>query len=49
MVKNLRRHPDENMVILHSANPNYDDMEISRNEILDLYLVESIINYDIRC
>lgn len=49
MVKYLRRHPDENMVILHSANPNYDDMEISRNEILDLYLVESIINYDIRC
>lgn len=49
MVKYLRRHPDNSKVILHSANPDYDDMEVSRNDIIDLYLVESIINYDLRC
>ncbi len=49
MVKFLRRHNDSDKVILHSANPDYDDMEIYRSEIIGLYLVESIINYDIRC
>lgn len=49
MVKFLRRHNDNSKVILHSANPDYDDMEVSRNDILGLYLVEAILNYDIRC
>lgn len=49
MVKYLRRHPDNDKVILHSANPSYDDMEVLREDIIDLYLVESIINYDLRC
>lgn len=49
MVKYLRRHTESDKVILHSANPAYDDMEVLREDIIDLYLVESIINYDLRC
>ena len=46
-VKFVRRHPDPTMVILHSANPDYDDIELPRRDILSLYLVESILNYDV--
>lgn len=47
MVKFVRRHPDPDMIILHSANPAYDDMEIPRRSVLQFYIVESILNYDI--
>jgi phage repressor protein C with HTH and peptisase S24 domain len=47
MVKYVRRHPNPDMVILHSANPDYDDIEVRRSDILALYLVEVIFNYDI--
>lgn len=47
MIKYVRRHHDPSMVILHSANPNYDDMEVPRESIRKLYMVESIFNYDI--
>lgn len=50
LVKYLRRHPDDaTMVILHSANPAYDDMEVHRDDLRRLFLVEAILNYDIRC
>ena len=49
MVKFVRRHPDPLRVILHSDNPAYDDMEIDRADIISLYIVESIINYQLRC
>lgn len=49
MVKFIRRHPDPSKVILHSENPRYDDMEIPRNSIQQLYLVEKILNYEIVC
>lgn len=49
LVKYVRRHPDPGKVILHSANPNYDDMEIRRSDILGLYLVERVIGYDVLC
>ena len=49
MVKYLRRHADDNKVVLHSANPAYDDMDIDRDDILDLYIVENILNFEIRC
>lgn len=50
MVKYLRRHPsDPSLVVLRSANPQYDDMEVPRKDILGLYVVESVINYDLRC
>ncbi|MEE1207714.1 MAG: XRE family transcriptional regulator [Muribaculaceae bacterium] len=47
MVKVLRRHPDRDKVILHSANPNYDDMELDRFEIKSLFIVEAVLNYNI--
>lgn len=47
MVKQVRRHQDPSKVILHSLNPDYDDMEVDRCQILSLFLVESIFNYDI--
>ncbi|MBO4995807.1 MAG: LexA family transcriptional regulator [Muribaculaceae bacterium] len=50
LVKYVRRNmADADGMILHSANPDYDDMEISRSEVMGLYLVEMIINCDIRC
>lgn len=45
MVKILRKHPDASMVVLHSENPNYDDIEVSRNSIVGLYMVDAIINF----
>lgn len=47
MVKYLRRHPDPSMVILHSDNPAYDDMDVARTDIRSLYLVEAILNYEV--
>lgn len=47
MVKVVRRHADPELVILHSINPEYDDMEIPRRAIRKLYIVESVLNYDI--
>lgn len=47
MVKVIRRHPDSNKVILHSNNPDYDDIELFRSEIKKLYLVEAVMNYNI--
>lgn len=44
MVKFLRRHADESKVILHSANPAYDDMIVDRASIRSLYLVETVVN-----
>lgn len=46
-VKYVRRHPDRDYVVLHSANPDYDDIELPRRDILGLYLVETILNYDV--
>lgn len=45
MVKSLRRHPsDPALVVLHSENPEYDDIEIPRKSIQKLFLVENVIN-----
>ena len=44
MVKVLRRHKDPDMVILHSNNPAFDDMEIKRKDIKGLYIVDAVIN-----
>lgn len=49
MVKYLRRHDNPDYVILHSDNPDYDDIEMPRSDIQGLYLVETVINYDRRC
>lgn len=47
MVKIVRKHPERNKVILHSINPEYDDMEMDRLDIRRLYFVEAIFNYDV--
>lgn len=50
MVKYLRRHPSNpDMVVLHSANPDYDDMDVRRADIRKLFIVESILNIRRRC
>lgn len=36
---------DPSKIVLHSENPDYDDMEVKRSEVLRLYLVEAIVNY----
>lgn len=47
MVKILRRHADPNKVILHSNNPDFDDMEIDRSAIHHLYVVDAVINCEL--
>ena len=49
MVKHLRRHQDPNLMILRSDNPEYDDIELPREKIRKLYIVESILNIKIQC
>ena len=47
MVKYVRRHTDPSMVILHSDNPAYDDMDVARADICALYIVEAVLNYEV--
>ncbi len=49
MVKYIRRdHSDPARIILHSDNPDYDDMEIAIADVRQLYLVEAVLNCNIR-
>ncbi len=48
LVKYIRKHADRNMVTLHSENPNYDDIDVLRDDIRDLMYVQSIIHIDNR-
>lgn len=48
MVKYIRRHPDPSQVILRSENQQYDDIEVAKSDIRDLFLVENIIRIDRR-
>lgn len=47
LVKYVRRNANPDFVTLHSANPAYDDIEVRRDEIEGLYLVENVINHDL--
>lgn len=49
MLKYVRRHSDPAKVVLHSANPNYDDMDVDRDQIRALYIVERVIDYEMLC
>lgn len=46
MVKRVKRYPqdEKNYVILHSDNPEYDDILFSRSKIMKLYVVESVLS-----
>lgn len=48
MVKFVHRHPDNHYVVLHSANPDYDDIDMPRDNIEGMFIVETIINYNRR-
>ncbi len=48
MVKYLRRHADDNKVILRSENAAYDDIELPRSSIRGLFFVDNIIHIDSR-
>ena len=48
MVKYLRKHPDQDKVILSSENPRYDDMEVYRSDIKELLVVQNILHIDTR-
>ena len=43
-VKYVRRHPDESKVILRSANTNYDDIDVRRDDIREMMLVQHILH-----
>ncbi len=47
MVKYVRRHSDPEKVVLHSENPDFDDIVIDRKSIISMFQVESILNYEI--
>lgn len=49
LVKYLRKADNPEQVRLVSANSEYDDMIVDRADIVALYLVEAIINYNLRC
>ena len=48
LIKFVRRNPDPTKVILRSANPEYDDMEVDRSDIRELMLVQHILHLDTR-
>ena len=48
MVKYVRKHENPNRVILRSENKEYDDIEIEKRDICDLFIVENIIHIDNR-
>ena len=48
LVKYLRRHTDPNMVVLRSENPNYDDMDVRRADIHEMFLVQHVLHLNSR-
>lgn len=48
MVKYVRRHEDPNKLILRSENPDYDDIEVDRSDVIDMMIVTNIIHIDSR-
>jgi len=44
MIKYIRKHKDDNYIILRSENPAFDDIEIPKSEIVRLFLVENILS-----
>lgn len=48
MLKYVRRNADPQLVTLRSANPEYDDMEINRDDIRNMLLVRQILHLENR-
>lgn len=45
LVKYVRKNADSDKITLHSANPDYDDIEMSKGEIISLYIVDAVLSY----
>ena len=45
MIKYVRKHPvNSAFLILHSENENYDDIELPKDQIIRLFVIENIIS-----
>lgn len=44
-IKRVRKHPkdEENLILLRSENPEYDDIDLPKKEIIHLFIVENIL------
>ena len=47
LVKFIRKHSNPKKVILHSANPEYDDIEIDRKDIVGLFAVDAVVSFKV--
>lgn len=45
-IKRVRRHPKDadNLILLRSENPDYDDIDLPKREIIHLFIVENILS-----
>lgn len=45
-IKRVRRHPKDadNLILLRSENPEYDDIDLPKREIIHLFIVENILS-----
>lgn len=45
-IKRVRRHPTDskNLILLRSDNPDYDDIDLPKREIVHLFIVENILS-----
>lgn len=45
-IKRVRRHPkdDDNLILLRSENIEYDDIDLPKEEIIHLFIVENILS-----
>ena len=46
LIKRIRRHPkdSDNLILLRSENPDYDDIDLPKREIIHLFIVENILS-----
>nr|DAL25414.1 MAG TPA_asm: putative transcriptional regulator [Caudoviricetes sp.] len=46
LIKRVRRHPkdSDNLILLRSENPDYDDIDLPKQEIIHLFIVENILS-----
>ena len=43
-LKYIRKHPDKSFLLLKSENPNYDDMDMPKSEIKNIWLINGWID-----
>ena len=47
VVKVIKKHDDPTKIVLHSYNPEFDDMEIKLESVRQLFMIDTVLNYDI--